>query len=289
VPSSRTLAGTGVWSPELRYGDPAEIADLAAELEVLGFSALWIPDVGGDVLGSLGVLLDATSSAVIATGILNIWLHTAADVGAWRAGLADADRERLLIGVGISHAPFIDAQPGLSWERPLATTRAYLDAMDEAGIPLDARCVAALGPKMLALARDRSAGAHPYLVTPEHTARARDTLGEEALLAVEQGAVLETDPDVARETARRALAVYVTLPNYVNNWKRLGFTDQDVEPLSDRLVDALVAWGDVDAVADRIQAHRDAGADHVCVQLIAAPGSRVARDDWRKLAPAVVA
>ena len=289
MPSSRTLAGTGVWSPELRYGDPAEIADLAAELEVLGFSALWIPDVGGDVLGSLGHLLDATSSAVIATGILNIWLHTAADVGAWRAGLTDADRERLLIGVGISHAPFIDAQPGLSWERPLATTRAYLDAMDEAGIPLDARCVAALGPKMLELARDRSAGAHPYLVTPEHTARARDTLGEGALLAVEQGAVLETDPDVARETARRALAVYVTLPNYVNNWKRLGFTDQDVEPLSDRLVDALVAWGDVDAVADRVQAHRDAGADHVCVQLIAAPGSRVARDDWRKLAPAVVA
>ena len=289
MPSSRTLAGTGVWSPELRYGDPAEIADLAAELESLGFSALWIPDVGGDVLGSLGVLLDATSSAVIATGILNIWLHTAADVGAWRAGLADADRERLLLGIGISHAPFIDAQPGLSWERPLATTRAYLDAMDEAGIPLDARCVAALGPKMLELARDRSAGAHPYLVTPEHTARARDTLGEGALLAVEQGAVLETDPDVARETARRVLAVYVTLPNYVNNWKRLGFTDQDVEPLSDRLVDALVAWGDVDAVADRVQAHRDAGADHVCVQLIAAPGSRVARDDWRKLAPAVVA
>ena len=289
MPSSRTLAGTGVWSPELRYGDPAEIADLAAELEVLGFSALWIPDVGGDVLGSLGVLLDATTSAVIATGILNIWLHTAADVGAWRAGLADADRERLLLGIGISHAPFIDAQPGLSWERPLATTRAYLDAMDEAGIPVDARCIAALGPKMLELARDRSAGAHPYLVTPEHTARARETLGEGALLAVEQGAVLETDPDVAREIARRALAVYVTLPNYVNNWKRLGFTDQDVEPLSDRLVDALVAWGDVDAVADRVQAHRDAGADHVCVQLIAAPGSRVARDDWRKLAPAVVA
>ena len=289
MPSSRTLAGTGVWSPELRYGDPAEIADLAAELEVLGFSALWIPDVGGDVLGSLGVLLDATTSAVIATGILNIWLHTAADVGAWRAGLADADRERLLLGIGISHAPFIDAQPGLSWERPLATTRAYLDAMDEAGIPVDARCVAALGPKMLELARDRSAGAHPYLVTPEHTARARETLGEGALLAVEQGAVLETDPDVAREIARRALAVYVTLPNYVNNWKRLGFTDQDVEPLSDRLVDALVAWGDVDAVADRVQAHRDAGADHVCVQLIATPGSRVARDDWRKLASAVVA
>jgi probable F420-dependent oxidoreductase len=289
VPTARTLTGTGVWSHELRYGDPGEIAGLAAELEALGFSALWIPDVGGDLLGSLDRLLASTSSLVIATGILNVWMHTAADVGAWRAGLADADRERLLLGIGISHAAFIDAQPGMSWERPLATTRAYLDAMDEAGIPVDARCVAALGPKMLELARDRSAGAHPYLVTPEHTARARDILGDGALLAVEQGAVLETDPDLARAIARQTLAVYATLPNYVNNWKRLGFTDQDVEPLSDRLVDALVAWGDVDVIADRVQAHRDAGADHVCVQLIAPPGSPVTRDDWRKLASAVVA
>lgn len=286
--SPRTLAGTGVWSHELRYGDPAEIADLAAELETLGFSALWIPDVGGDVLGSLDRLLEATSSVVVATGILNIWMHTAAEVGAWRAGLGDADRDRLLLGIGISHAPLIDAQPGMSWTRPLATTRSYLDAMDDAGIPVDARCVAALGPKMLELARDRSAGAHPYLVTPEHTAMARDVLGAGALLAVEQGVVLDTDPDAARDVARRALGVYATLPNYVNNWKRLGFTDDDAASLSDRLVDALVAWGDPDTVADRVQAHRDAGADHVCVQVIAPPGSAVARDDWRRLASAVV-
>jgi probable F420-dependent oxidoreductase len=277
-----------VWSHELRYGDPAEIADLAAELEALGFSALWIPDVGGDVLGSLDVLLAATSSVVVATGILNIWMHTAADVGEWYAGRGDTDRDRLLLGIGISHAPFIDAQPGMSWERPLATTRAYLDAMDEAGIPVDARCVAALGPKMLRLARDRSAGAHPYLVTPDHTATARDVLGHDALLAVEQGVVLDSDADAARATARQALSIYATLPNYVNNWKRLGFTDEDAESLSDRLVDALVAWGDVDAVAERVQAHRDAGADHVCVQLIAAPGAPVDRAAWRRLAPAVM-
>jgi probable F420-dependent oxidoreductase len=277
-----------VWSHELRYGDPAEIADLAAELEALGFSALWIPDVGGDVLGSLDVLLAATSSVVVATGILNIWMHTAADVGEWYAGRGDTDRDRLLLGIGISHAPFIDAQPGMSWERPLATTCAYLDAMDEAGIPVDARCVAALGPKMLRLARDRSAGAHPYLVTPDHTATARDVLGHDALLAVEQGVVLDSDADAARATARQALSIYATLPNYVNNWKRLGFTDEDAESLSDRLVDALVAWGDVDAVAERVQAHRDAGADHVCVQLIAAPGAPVDRAAWRRLAPAVM-
>jgi probable F420-dependent oxidoreductase len=269
-------------------GDPAEVAELAAELEALGFSALWVPDVGGDVLGALDRLLGATSSVVIATGILNIWMHSAAEVGEWRAALGDADRDRLLLGIGISHAPLIDAQPGMSWERPLATTRAYLDAMDAAGIPLEARCVAALGPKMLELARDRSAGAHPYLVTPEHTAMARDALGAGALLAVEQGAVLETDGDVARDIARQALGVYATLPNYVNNWKRLGFTDEDAASLSDRLVDALVAWGDPDTVAERVQAHRDAGADHVCVQLLAPPRARVPLDDWRRLAPAVV-
>ncbi len=283
------LTGTGVWAHELRYGDPGEIADFAAELEGLGFSALWVPDVGGDLFGALDVLLDATSSAVIATGILNVWMHRAADTGAWRDGRTDADRERLLLGLGISHALLIDGRPGLSWERPLATMRTYLDGLDEAGVPREARCLAALGPKMLELARDRSAGAHPYLVTPEHTALARDALGPGSLLAVEQGFVLESDADAARAIAREALSMHALLPNYVNNWKRLGFTDDDVTPLSDRLVDALVAWGDVDAVAERVQAHRDAGADHVCVQLLAAPGAPVDRDAWRRLAPALIA
>ena len=282
------LTGTGVWAHELRYGDPAEIADLAAELEDLGFSALWVPDVGGDLFGSLDTLLAATSSTVIATGILNVWMHTPAETAAWRAGLAEPDRERLLLGIGISHASFIDAHEGMSWDKPLATMRTYLDGLDEGGVPHAARCVAALGPKMLELARDRSAGAHPYLVTPEHTALARETMGPDALLAVEQGVVLDTDPDAARAVARNALSIYATLPNYTNNWKRLGFTDDDVETLSDRLVDALVAWGDVDAVAARVQAHRDAGADHVCVQLLAAPGEPVDRDAWRRLAAALI-
>jgi probable F420-dependent oxidoreductase len=282
------LAGTGVWSTDLRYGDPAAAVDLAAELEELGFSALWVPDIGGDLFGSLDNLLGATSRVVIATGILNIWMHTATDTGVWRAGLDEADRDRALLGIGVSHAPLIDTQPGMSWERPLATTRAYLDALDDAGVPRDARCVAALGPRMLELARERSAGAHPYLVTPEHTATARQTLGEGPLLAVEQGVILETDPDAARALARQALAGYTQLPNYANNWRRLGFTDADIESISDRLVDALIAWGDVDAAAARVQAHRDAGANHVCVQLITAPGAPVDRAAWRTLAPAVV-
>lgn len=283
-----TLAGTGVWAHELRYGDPAESADLAAELEALGFSALWVPDVGGHLFDSLDVLLEATSSVTIATGILNVWMHTPAETGAWRDGLDDAGRDRLLLGIGISHAMLIDGQPGMSWERPLATMRTYLDGLDEAGVPDSARCLAALGPKMLDLARDRSAGAHPYLVTPEHTAIAREALGEGPLLAVEQGIVLDTDADAARAVARQALSMYALLPNYVNNWKRLGFTDDDVTPLSDRLVDALVAWGDVDAIVERVQAHRDAGADHVCVQLLSTPGAPVDLDAWRRLAPVLV-
>jgi probable F420-dependent oxidoreductase len=281
------LHGTGVWAHELRYGDPGRIADLAAELAGLGFSALWIPDVGGELFASLDHLLASTTDVVVATGILNIWMHTAAETGAWRAGLTDADRDRVLLGIGISHAMLIDAQPGMSWERPLATTRTYLDAMDAAGIPAEARCVAALGPKMLELSRDRAGGAHPYLVTPEHTRTAREILGEGKLLAVEQGVVLDTDPEVARAAAREALTVYATLPNYTNNWKRLGFTDDDVATLSDRLVDGLVAWGDVEAIASRVQAHRDAGADHVCIQLIGTPDAPVDVAAFRALAPAL--
>ena len=281
------LSGTGVWAHELRYGDPGAIADLAAELAGLGFSALWVPDVGGDLFASLDHLLASTTDVVVATGILNIWMHTAAETGAWRAGLSEPDRDRVLLGIGISHAMLIEAQPGMSWDKPLATTRSYLEAMDAAGIPAEARVVAALGPKMLDLARDRAGGAHPYLVTPEHTRLAREVLGEGRLLAVEQGVVLDTDPDAARSAARAALSVYATLPNYTNNWKRLGFTDDEVATLSDRLVDGLVAWGDVEAIASRVQAHRDAGADHVCIQLIGAPGSPVDIAAFRALAPAL--
>jgi probable F420-dependent oxidoreductase len=248
-----------------------------------------VPDVGGDLFGSLDTLLAATSSAVIATGILNVWMHTPAETGAWRDGVDAADQQRLLLGIGISHASFINAHPGMSWDKPLTTMRTYLDGLDAAGVPVEGRCLAALGPKMLELARDRSAGAHPYLVTPEHTALARQTMGPDALLAVEQGVVLDTDADAAREVARTALSMYATLPNYTNNWKRLGFTDDDVATLSDRLVDEVVAWGDVDALAERVQAHHDAGADHVCVQLLGAPGAPVDRDAWRRLAPALLA
>ncbi|HEY8523386.1 MAG TPA: TIGR03620 family F420-dependent LLM class oxidoreductase [Acidimicrobiales bacterium] len=271
------LTGTGIWSAELRFGEPGAVAEAAAELESWGYTAVWIPDARGDLFGALDRLRAATSTLTVASGILNIWRQTADATNAWWAGLSPAERDRTLIGLGVSHGPLI----GDEWRRPLTAMGAFLDDLD---VPADRRCLAALGPRMLALARDRSAGAHPYLVTPEHTARAREVLGPEALLAPEQGVVLETGPAAARGIAREAIAGYTNLPNYVNNWKRLGYTDDDVSGLSDRLVDALVAWGDVDAIAARVAEHRAAGADHVCLQVLLAPGGPLPRGAWKALA-----
>ena len=281
------LNGTGVWSPELRYGDAARVAELAAELESLGFSALWVPDVGGDLFPALDRLLDATSNVTVATGILNVWMHDATDTASWWTGLHDdATRDRVLLGLGASHAALI----GETWRRPLSVVREYLDALDATGaVPPASRCLAALGPKMLELARDRTAGAHPYLATPDHTARAREILGPGALLAPEQGVILDTDVARAREVARTNVRGYAQLPNYANNWRRSGFTDDDIDQVTDRLVDALIVCGDVDTIAARVAAHRDAGADHVCIQVIGEqPAGVVPVATWRDLAAALV-
>jgi len=282
------LGGTGVWSAPLRYGDAGAAADAAAELEALGITALWIPDVGGDVFGRVRDLLAATSQVVIATGILNLWMHDAAETAAAHADLG-GDKDRFLVGIGVSHAALIDSKGPGTYQKPLAAMKAYLDALDRAERPLAPahRVLAALGPQMLALARDRAAGAHPYLAPPEHTAIAREALGADRLLAPEQAVVLETDPDRARTIARAYLSTYMALPNYTNNLRRLGYTDNDFRQQTDRVVDAIVAWGDEPTIAKRVQAHRDAGADHVCVQVLTdAPGD-FALEPWRRLAPAL--
>jgi probable F420-dependent oxidoreductase len=291
---SFALSGTGIWSAAARYGDRAEAAEAAAELEELGYTAIWVPDVGGqDLFDALGNLLSATARMTAATGILNLWMHKPEAAGEEYTRLVAEHGERLLIGIGVSHGPLIDnvLQAG-TYRQPLARMREFLDGLDAAPapIPADNRVLAALGPKMLQLAGERAAGAHPYLVTPRHTAAARAALGPDRLLAPEQGVVLETDPDKARATARAALATYLALPNYVRNWKRDGFTDEDVAaPGSDRLIDALVAWGDEETIAARVREHRDAGADHVCVQVLVDPSemSTLTREDWRRLAPAL--
>ena len=209
---TNSLVGTGVWSSALRYGDPAEIAAAAAELESLGYSALWIPDVGGDVFGPIGNLMAATTSSIVATGILNLWLHTAEETAEQHAALTAAHGPRFLVGIGVGHRPSIDRiiAEG-TYQQPLAQMAAFLDALDAAEVPLapQDRALAALGPKMLELAATRTAGAHPYLVTPEHSRIAREALGPDALVATEQGVVLETDPQRARAIARDNVQRYM--------------------------------------------------------------------------------
>ena len=286
------LGGIGIWSGELRYGDEGEKREAVAELESLGYTAAWIPDVGGDVFGALRELLDATTTLVAATGILNLWMHSPAEVGEGFAALEADHAGRTLLGIGVSHPVIIDQTHPGEYTKPLAKTRAYLDELDAVTptVPPDRRVLAALGPKMLELARDRTRGAHPYLQTPEHTAEARAALGDEALLAPEQHVVFETDGDKARTVAREGLTVYLQLPNYVNNWRRLGFDEDDfADGGSDRVIDHVVAWGDEATIATRVQAHLDAGADHVCVQAVTgAERTDFPRAEWRALAPALV-
>jgi probable F420-dependent oxidoreductase len=284
------LSGVGVWSSQLRYGDADEAADAAAELEELGFTALWIPDVGGPVLDSVDHLLGSTKQTVIATGILNLWMHEPSDVAARYASLTKTHGERFLLGIGVSHAPLIDSrEPGL-YRKPLAATRAFLDAIDatEMPVPVENRVLAALGPKMLQLSATRARGAHPYLVTPDHTRTAREVLGDGPLLLPEQAVFLADSRDEARAVGVDWLRAYTALPNYANNLLRSGFTQDDLDAVSDRLFDAIIAWGDEDAIARRVDEHKQAGADHVCVQALTAEPTGFPREQWRRLAAALV-
>lgn len=275
------LGQIGIWSMELRFGDPAAIAEAAAELDDLGFGAIWVPGgIGGDVAGDVNRLLAATTRTTIATGIINIWKHTPAEIAGWWDSLPGDHRARLLLGLGISHAPLI----GDGWDKPVARTRAWVEDLLALGVPAQNLCLAALGPKMVALSGELTAGAHPYLTTPEHTRQARAILGPGPLLAPEQGVVLEADPARARELARGALTHYARLPNYRNNWLRLGFTEADCEGQSDALLDGLFAWGGLGPVRERVQQHLAAGADHVCLQAISGGGMDEARAAWRELA-----
>jgi probable F420-dependent oxidoreductase len=280
------LKKIGIWSMELRFGSPSSATEAVAVLEQLGYDAVWIPGgVGGDVMGDVARLLDASEHITIGTGILNIYKHAPADIGAWWRGRSEADRARLMLGLGVSHAPLI----GDAYGKPLAAMSNYLDGLDKAQIPLARRCLAALGPKMLELSRDRTAGSHPYLVGPAHTAMARKILGPRALLMPEQAVILETDPAKAREMARTALEHYLHLPNYLNNWRRTGFSEEDVTKATDRLVDGLFAWGTLEQITARVREHLVAGADQVCLQVIQ-PKSAAMKpplEAWRSLAAAL--
>ena len=289
------LGPVGVWTFHLDLQPVPRARELVAELEALGFGAVWIPEaMGRDPMVHATLLLEASERIVLATGIANIWNRSALAMSAAHRTLTSAFPERFLLGLGVSHGPMVEGFLGEQYERPLTKMRAYLDAMDAAPYMADApavdpqRVLAALGPKMLRLAAERAAGAHPYFVPVDHTAMARKALGQGPLLCVEQAVVLETDPDRARAIARAHMAIYLTLPNYTNNLRRLGFGDDDLDGGgSDKLVDALVAWGDVDAAVSRVRAHQAAGADHVCLQVLGPTPRDVPLAQWRALASAL--
>jgi probable F420-dependent oxidoreductase len=285
------LGRAGIWSRELRYHpDRGARATAAAELEELGYAAIFIPDAGGDVLGAVEHLLAATRRMALATGVLNIWMHDPAEVASQRESLVARFGPRLLLGLGSSHAPLVEGVLHVPYARPYAKMVEYLDALDAAAAPVPAgeRMLAALGPRMLDLARARASAAHPYLVPPEHTAAAREALGPGVVLAPEQAVLLGADPRLRREQARAFVNDYLALPNYARNLRRLGFTDDDLDGrASDRLVDALVAHGDEDAIAARVRAHFDAGADHVCIYVIGGRDEALPLEAWRRLAPAL--
>lgn len=281
------LATPGVWY----FTDgmtASQAAEFAARLESLGYSALWTPDAAGrDPFTHSGHLAHHTDSLILATGIVGI--HSRHPMNMARAAKTVAEQApgRFVLGLGVSHAPMVEGLLQLDYSRPRSAMAAYLDAMDQsmytAPEPPEQppRVLAALGPRMLELARDQADGAHPYWVTPDHTAQAREILGPDKLLCVEQKLVLSTDPDVARAAAIAALGLYAGLPNYTNTWLRLGFTADEIEARADRFIDALVGWGDEAALHARVQAHYEAGADHVCIQPVSVDGSL--GPDWNLL------
>ena len=280
------LGKVGLWWSRPWLAEDTSV-DVAAEMEALGYSALWS---GGGFSPGLstrfGRLLDATTSVVVASGIVGIWWTSPKELSKAVSGLDDRYPRRFLLGLGVSHEPLIK-----NYTRPHGHMVSYLYALDAArpAVGKDRRVLAALGPRMLELAGKRSAGAHPYFVPAEHTARAREVLGEGPLLAPEVTVVLESDPTKARDLARKFMATYLALTNYTNNLRYLGFGDEDLAGGgSDRLVDAVVCWGDLDAVAAKVREHYEAGADHVCIQVVSTTEG-FPLTEYRQLAPALLA
>ncbi|MET9533246.1 LLM class F420-dependent oxidoreductase [Streptomyces sp. NPDC006649] len=276
----------GIWSGALHPADPGsrgEVSEAVAELDELGYGTLWIG--GSPSMEDVVPVVDASRRITVATGILSIWQHSAADVAGRFAQVEKRHPGRFVLGIGVSHDALTP-----QYARPYSEMVAYLDALDTASEPVPAsrRVLAALGPKMLKLSSARAVGAHPYLVTAEHTAQARDTLGPDALLAPELKVVLDTDLDRARTVARNTLSMYLQLPNYTSNLLRLGFEEADfADGGSNRLLDALFALGGLETARARVDAYRAAGADHVALQVLSGDRhSDLPRAEWRELAAA---
>lgn len=291
------IGPVGLWTFQLDLQRPPDARAIAAEIEQQGWGALWVPEaVGREAFSHAGVLLSATERLVVATGVANIWARSPMVTAAAQRLLFDDSGGRFLMGLGVSHQPMVEGFLGQAYEKPLSAMATYLDKVDDAFTVAPApdeappRALAALGPRMLALAADRAWGAHTYFVPPEHTTVAREALGEGPMLMVEQAVILSTDEAMAREVARRYMRTYLALPNYTNNLRRLGWGDDDLAgDGSDTLVDAIVAWGEVDTVVERVRAHQEAGADHVCIQVLGPDFTAVPMAEWEQLAEALVA
>ena len=293
-----TLTGLGIWTAQFDFQPASVIREAVQELETLGYGSLWVGEnVGREPISQSAILLAATQRITVATAVANLWARDPLSMAAAHQTLAEAYPDRFILGLGVSHPKLVNDIRGLSYDRPLQAARDYLTAMDNLAqqyraVPADSaiRVLAALGPRMLRLAAEHTDGAHTYLVPPEHTAHARQILGPTNLLVPEQAVVLDNDKARAHEIGRRHLRRYLTLPNYTSNLRRLGYTNDDLDGHgSDRLIDALIAWGDEAAIAERIRQHHHAGANHVCLQVLDPDSRGLPLPQWRRLATIIPA
>jgi probable F420-dependent oxidoreductase len=287
------LTGLGIWTAQFDFYPAGIVRETVGELEALGYRSLWIGEnVGREPISQSAILLEATQGLVVATAVANIWARDPLSAAAAQQTMSEAHPGRFILGLGVSHSRLVNDVRGLSYRQPVRAMVTYLDAMDEVTERYRAvraqnttRMIAALGPRMLTLAATRADGVHTYLVPPEHTAFARRILGHGKLLVPEQAVILETSRTTAHAIARRHVRRYLSLRNYTDNLRRLGFDDEDFQhDGSDRLIDAIVAWGDEQTIADRIGLHREAGADHVCVQVLDSDSRGLPVAQWRRLA-----
>jgi probable F420-dependent oxidoreductase len=288
------IGRVGIWQGVLDGYPTGQVKEVVAELDEAGWPTVWIPEtISRDPFVSAAIMLEATDEMKIATGIASIWARDALTTANATLTLNEAYDGRFLLGLGVSHHTLTEWVRKHEYAKPLTKMREYLERMDASkfgGVrPAEepSRVLAALGPKMLALSAELADGAHPYFVPVDHTVIAREAIGPDKLLAVEQMVVLENDPGTAREIARKHMRIYLDLPNYANNLIRMGYSEQDVVDASDNVVDAIVAWGSLDDVLARVRAHHDAGADHVCVQVLQDDRS-IPLEAWRTIGEALL-
>jgi probable F420-dependent oxidoreductase len=287
------LTGLGIWTAQFDFQPAGLVRDAVQELEEIGYSSIWIGEnVGRESVSQSALLLGATNRLVIATAVANIWARDPLSMMAAQQTLSEAYPQRFILGLGVSHTQLVNDVRGLQYNKPIQTMKNYLTAMDNVGGRYRAiraekttRMIGALGPRMTNLAATMADGVHTYLATPEHTAATRQLLGQKKLLVPEQAVILESDRARAHEIGRRHVRRYLNLRNYTDNLLRLGFTTEDFEhDGSNRLIDALVAWGNEEKIAQRVAQHRQAGADHICIQVLDPDFRGLPQTQWQRLA-----